>query len=121
MKTSAAAMKSSVKEADLDKADELMDDINEAMDAVQEMNEAMSQPLGQVMDDDELEAELAELEEMEADEILSDLPSAHVNKAHAEMEEELDLPEAPSKKVAKQKVEEENEDAELAELEAMMG
>eukprot|EP01083_Nonionella_stella_P093514 262119_1 len=60
------------KEADLDKADELMEDINEAMN-VNEMNEAMSQPLGVMMDDDELEAELAELEELEADELLDEI------------------------------------------------
>eukprot|EP01083_Nonionella_stella_P279094 949388_1 len=73
MKTSANAMKCTIKEADLDKADELMEDINEAMDQVNEMNEAMRQPLGHVMDDDELEDELAELEELEADELLNDM------------------------------------------------
>eukprot|EP01083_Nonionella_stella_P093513 262116_1 len=72
MKTSANAMKCTIKEADLDKADELMEDINEAMN-VNEMNEAMSQPLGVMMDDDELEAELAELEELEADELLDEI------------------------------------------------
>ena len=73
MKTSASAMRSTVKEADLDKADELMEDINETMDTVNEMN-MMSQPLGDMIDDNELEAELAELEEIEADELLSSLP-----------------------------------------------
>merc|ERR1719411_1406903 len=73
MKGSANAMKATVKESDLDKVDEVMEDINVAMDQVNEMNEAMSQPLGQMMDDDELEAELAELEELEADELLNDL------------------------------------------------
>eukprot|EP01083_Nonionella_stella_P120594 361440_1 len=60
------------REMDLDKCDELMEDINEAMN-VNEMNEAMSQPLGVMMDDDELEAELAELEELEADELLDEI------------------------------------------------
>ena len=44
-------MKSAVHEADLDRADDLMDELNEAMDHVQEMNEAMAQPLGPQLDD----------------------------------------------------------------------
>jgi charged multivesicular body protein 4 len=115
MKTSANAMKATVKESDLDKADELMEDINEAMDQVNEMNEAMSQPLGQMMDDDELEAELAELEEMEADELLNDMADAPI-KAQPQTNVD-DLVDVPSH--APQKKQEEDEDAELAELNAM--
>merc|ERR1719463_692550 len=59
MKGSANAMKATVKESDLDKVDEVMEDINE------EMNQAMANPIGQMIDDDELEMELAELEELE--------------------------------------------------------
>jgi charged multivesicular body protein 4 len=92
MKTSASAMKAAVKEADLDKADELMDDINEAIDQVQEMNEAMSQPIGAVMDDDELEAELAELEEMEADELINQMPNSKKNVIDDELAEEDEEP-----------------------------
>eukprot|EP01084_Bolivina_argentea_P255068 428922_1 len=73
-------MKASVKESDLDKADELMEDINEAMDQVNEMNEAMHQPLGQMLEDDELETELAELEELEADELLNDMSAGQSYK-----------------------------------------
>eukprot|EP01083_Nonionella_stella_P224907 800143_1 len=62
MKTSASAMKCTVKESDLDKADELMD-VNEAMDQVNEMNEAMNQPLGTMMNDDEFLVEFEESEE----------------------------------------------------------
>ena len=86
-----------MKESDLDKADELMEDINEAMDQVNEMNEAMSQPLGQVMDDDELEAELAELEELEADELFSDLPisCATMQQANTDLNALNNLTDAP--------------------------
>merc|ERR1712187_85515 len=118
MKTSANAMKATVKESDLDKADELMEDINEAMDQVNEMNEAMSQPLGQVMDDDELEAELAELEELEADELLNEMNDVPINnkpQQNVDDDIDLDMPSAPTGKI-KQK----DEDDELAELEAMM-
>merc|ERR1712154_526536 len=115
MKTSASAMKATVKEADLDKADELMEDINEVMDQVTEMNEAMSQPLGQIMDDDELEDELAALEELEADELLNDLQEAP--KQQNNYDQDLDMPSVPTGKI-KQK-EQQDEDDELAELEAM--
>ena len=98
MKTSANAMKATVKESDLDKADELMEDINEAMDQVNEMNEAMAQPLGQMMDDDELEAELAELEELEADELLNDgLVDVPQKSMDAEIED-VAVPTGPIKK-----------------------
>ena len=101
MKTSANAMKATVKEADLDKADELMEDINEAMDQVNEMNEAMSQPLGQMHDDDELEAELAELEELEADELLNDLQEAPKEQNNAQSFDANidDMPSAPTGKI----------------------
>eukprot|EP01083_Nonionella_stella_P151928 486268_1 len=120
MKTSAQVMKTTVKESDLDKADELMEDINEAMDVVNEMNEAMSQPLGQVMDDDELEAELAELEELEADELLNDMaeaPISNYNKQQSNMDSDplATLPDAPNNAIKSK-----DEDDELAALEAMM-
>jgi len=120
MKTSANALKATVKESDLDKADEYMDEINEAMDQVQEMNEAMSQPIGQVMDEAELEAELAELEELEADELINAMPqSQKVNSQKVKEEEDdavLDLPNVPINKLKPQS----EEDDELAQLEKMM-
>merc|ERR1712154_47300 len=100
-------------ESDIDKADELMEDINEAMDQVNEMNEAMAQPLGQVMDDDELEAELAELEEIEADELLNEMDDAPINnKPQQNMDADYDLPSVPDSTIKPSK----NEDDELAEL-----
>lgn len=72
-------MKGTVKESSLDKADELMEDLNENMDMINEMNEAMSPPTGNMLDDDELEAELAELEEMEADDLLEGMQCAPTN------------------------------------------
>eukprot|EP01083_Nonionella_stella_P150639 480242_1 len=47
------------------------EDIQEAMDQLREMNEAMAQPLGQVMTEEELEAELAELEELSEEALLA--------------------------------------------------
>jgi len=118
MRTSANAMRATVKEADLDKADDLMEQINEAMDQVQEMNEAMSQPIGHAIDDAELEAELAELEELEADELINAMPNTEnrqQQKISSKQQTTVDLPNVPNKKiVAKQ------EDDELAQLEQLM-
>jgi len=118
MQTSAQAMRSAINDSDMERADELMEDINEAMDQVHEMNDAMSQPLGAVMDEDELEAELAELEEMEADELLTVMPPVTAKK-EVKAEEDVDVPdvEVPTHKVSGKKTEED----ELAELEAMVG
>jgi len=120
MQTTSQAMKSAIRETDVEKADELMEEITEAMDQVQEMNEAMAQPLGAVMDEDELEAELAELEEMEADELLTAMPATNKSATVKNKKEEeiVDVPdvEVPTHKVAGKQSEEE----ELAELEAMI-
>merc|ERR1712154_557820 len=116
MKTSANAMKATVKESDLDKADELMEDLNEAMDQINEMNEAMAQPIGQMMDDDELEAELAELEELEADELLNDMSEPQQMNAPQSTFDANVMPDAPQKPINQKP----DEDDELAALEAMM-
>jgi len=119
MKVGHQAMKTSMKESDVEKADELMEDITEAMDQVQEMNDAMSQPLGPQLDEDDLQKELDELEEMEADELLTAMPATKKSAATNKTEEEItDVPdvEVPHHKVSSKRTEEE----ELAELEAMM-
>jgi len=118
MKTSSQAMKATVKESDLDKADELMEDLNENMDMINEMNEAMSQPIGNMMDDDELEAELAELEELEADELLNDMQDAPMSNKPQSTFDANAMPDAPNNAISKPAAQE--EDAELAVLEAMM-
>ena len=41
-------MKKAVAEADIDKTEDMMEEITEAMEGVEEMNEAMSAPLGMV-------------------------------------------------------------------------
>jgi len=120
MQTSSQAMRSAIRESEVDKADDLMEDINEAMEQVHEMNEAMSQPLGPVMDEDTLEAELAELEEMEADELLTSMPAGLKSASKArEKEKQVTIPdiEVPTHKIAAKSTEED----ELAELEAMVG
>jgi len=117
MKTSAQAMKATVKETDLDKADELMEDMNEQMDMIQEMNEAMANPIGQIIDDDELEAELNELEELEADNLLMDMQDAPQQNVPQSTFDANVMPDAPNNAISKPA---QDEDAELQELEAMM-
>ena len=100
MKTSANAMKATVKETDLDKADELMEDMNEQMDMIQEMNEAMANPIGQPFDEDELEAELNELEELEADNLLMDMQDAPTQNVAQSTFDANVMPDAPNNAIS---------------------
>lgn len=131
MKGSSMALKSSIREDDLDKADETMEDISEAMDQIQEMNDAMAQPLGLDIDEDELNAELAELEDMEADDLLNEMGNVSIKPKQSDLAADLEgqadsrrvsLPQVPSKPIASlpSVVEGTKEDDELAELEDMM-
>lgn len=122
MKSAADALKNAHKGMDVDNVHDMMDDIAEQQDVAKEISEAISNPVafGQDFDEDELEAELNELE-MEGD-----------MEEQKKLEEELldvgvtdDLPEIPKEEPAvakpaaapqkKKKVEEEDPDmAELA-------
>ncbi|XP_029979034.1 charged multivesicular body protein 4c [Sphaeramia orbicularis] len=59
----AKAMKQVHENMDLGKIDDLMQDITEQQDVAQEINDAISRPFGEVFDEDELLAELEELEQ----------------------------------------------------------
>ena len=88
MNDAAKAMKSAHKHMDIDNVHDMMDDIAEQQDIAKEISEAISNPVsfGQEIDEDELERELAELEEQELDKQLlgpEPVPAA-------------DLPEVPS-------------------------
>ena len=80
MKAGASAMKQIHKGMTIDKVDDTMDDIRDQMDLAEEINSAISQPTGFGMDfdDDELAAELDELEGLELEDELSldAMPSA---------------------------------------------
>ena len=119
MKSSSRALKQTVKESDLEKVDELMEEMNEVMEQVKEMDEAMQQPLGPIFDDDELQAELDELDNMEADELLIEANQNEITSNQDLYGKQIqNLPNPPQNKVAQQEVTEEEE--ELMELEAMM-
>ncbi|RVE58674.1 hypothetical protein OJAV_G00196820 [Oryzias javanicus] len=63
----AKAMKQVHQNMDLDKIDDLMQDITEQQEVAQEISEAISRPFGDTFDEDELLAELEELEQQELD------------------------------------------------------
>ena len=64
MGEAAKALKRAHADMDVDKVHDMMDDIAEQQDVAKEISEAISNPVafGQEFDDDELEAELDELE-----------------------------------------------------------
>ncbi|KAI8321479.1 hypothetical protein GQ54DRAFT_297968 [Martensiomyces pterosporus] len=113
MQKGAEAMKGIHKDLDIDKVDQTMDDIREQMDLANEVSDAISQPqiFGAELDEDELNAELEELEQEELDKQLLNAERAPVS-----------LPKAPATAVRMpQQQVEEDEDDELAELRESMG
>ena len=89
------------------------EDLNEQMEMVQEINEAISQPIGPVMDDEELEAELADIEAMATAEVVQKKVMQHKGQS---MDKVFDT-EQP---IVMEEEEEEDLDAELASLDDMM-
>ncbi|CAM8961623.1 unnamed protein product [Rhodiola kirilowii] len=72
LRSGAAAMKSMQKATNIDDVDKTMDEINEQTENMKQIQEALSAPIGAAadFDEDELEAELEELEEAELEEQL---------------------------------------------------
>ncbi|KAJ2558273.1 ESCRT-III subunit protein snf7 [Coemansia sp. RSA 1933] len=122
MQRGAEAMKGIHKDLNVDKVDETMDEIREQMDLANEISDAISQPqmFGAEMDEDELNAELEELEQEELDKKLLDAEHAPVV-----------LPNAPVSSIKHQEYQHQqqkqpaatvsDEDDELAELRESMG
>eukprot|EP01084_Bolivina_argentea_P319660 554452_1 len=79
-KLAVSAMKVTIKDSDLDKADELMEDINEGMDQICEMNELLCAPMGEVFDDEALQREIEELEMLEAEELMNKNDELEINE-----------------------------------------
>lgn len=72
LRTGANAMKAMQKATNIDDVDKTMDEINEQTDNLRQIQEALAQPIGSAadFDEDELEAELEELEGAELEEQL---------------------------------------------------
>ncbi|KAF1373115.1 hypothetical protein PFLUV_G00256970 [Perca fluviatilis] len=79
----AKAMKQVHENMDINKIDDLMQDITEQQDVAREISEAISGPFGETFDEDELMAELAELEQEELEDSMKSmggLPSVPSSK-----------------------------------------
>ncbi|KAF7643498.1 hypothetical protein LDENG_00238200 [Lucifuga dentata] len=111
----AVAMKAAHENMDIDKVDDLMDNIREQQEVAQEISDAISRPIGfgEQFDEDDLLAELEELEQEELDKNLLEVGGM----------EDVPLPSVPSTSLpsrpAKKKEEEDEDD--MAELEAWAG
>jgi len=80
MQSGARALQASVAETNVDRVDEVMEEIQESMGLADELGEALSQSIGPTMDEDELNSELAEMEDEMNDEQLLQAPSVPVKK-----------------------------------------
>eukprot|EP01116_Phalansterium_solitarium_P003312 TRINITY_DN14137_c0_g1_i1.p1 TRINITY_DN14137_c0_g1~~TRINITY_DN14137_c0_g1_i1.p1 ORF type:complete len:221 (+),score=31.18 TRINITY_DN14137_c0_g1_i1:143-805(+) len=118
MKAGAASLKGIHQDMNIDQVDDVMDDIREQMDLATEISDAISQPLGgEVYDEDELLNELEELEQESLDEQFL----GGLNKAPAVPSGKLPVAATPSPAAAPSKSKAQvDEDAELAALEASM-
>ncbi|MBN3272623.1 CHM4C protein, partial [Polyodon spathula] len=100
----AKAIKGAHENMDLDKIDSLMQDITEQQDVAQEISDAISRPVGfgEQYDEDELLAELEELEQEELDQNMvsmgglpsvpsASLPSRPVSKKKVDVNDDLDM------------------------------
>ncbi|KAL3825229.1 hypothetical protein ACJIZ3_021258 [Penstemon smallii] len=86
LRSGAAAMKSMHKATNIDDVDKTMDEINEQTENMKQIQEALATPIGAAadFDEDELEAELEELEGAELeDQLLQPATSAPAAPVHA--------------------------------------
>jgi len=130
MRRGADALRRTVQETDVDKVADVMEDITDSMAVADELGDAMSQPIGNVIDDDEL---TNELEEMERDLINEDLlkaPEVPVHKIESVESNQVEYKAAPAKVNNNKKevvvnntnkVEKSKEQEELEELTRSMG
>jgi len=80
-----------MKKADVDKVDEVMDDMADLMAQQDEITEALGAPMGEDFDEDELADELADLEdEIELEEEAKDLATEELGMTESKELEELD-------------------------------
>ena len=117
MNDAAKAMKKAHADMNVDEVHDMMDDIAEQQDVAKEISEAISSPVafGQDFDEDELEAELNDLEEEGELEQQAELEKQLLDIEPAKLP---DVPAAEPPAAAKAKPQKEVEDTDLAELEA---
>lgn len=112
MKQGAAAMKQIHGEYDVDKVENTMDDIREQVELADEISEAISRPVGtEYVDEDELDEELAALQEEEK---ANKQPAQRVSEKH-------DLPAFPTVNKTQPQTEDDEDEEALKALQAEMG
>ena len=114
MQQAAKAQKATMQQFKVENVEEVIDEIQEVADQANEIQQALAQPLGgaSAIDDDDI---AAELEEMEAQQLDAELlaPAPVPSKLPVAPEGQLNLPSVPSAPPKKKTAEDE-----LAELEA---
>jgi len=124
MKTGANAMKRIHGEMNVDKVDDIMEEINGTMDTANEISQVISQPIGDQLDEDDLLNELNELQEEELESKMLDVsvPAAATtvpavpSMPDAPTETILSFPTAPEGEISAVQV---TGDADAAELEEL--
>ncbi|XP_054472835.1 charged multivesicular body protein 4b [Anoplopoma fimbria] len=106
----AKAMKAAHENMDIDKVDDLMADITEQQEVAQEISDVISRPIGfgDEFDEDELMAELEELEQEELDKNLLEIQGT----------DDVPLPSVPSTSLPSRPAKKEEEEDDMADLEA---
>ncbi|TWW56439.1 charged multivesicular body protein 4b-like [Takifugu flavidus] len=104
----AKALKAAHKDLDIDKVDDLMQDITEQQELAQEISDAISKPvgLGEQFDEDDLMAELDELVQLELDQSLLDIEGT----------ENVPLPSVPSASLPSRPAKKEEDDDGMEDL-----
>ncbi|RUP43055.1 Snf7 family [Jimgerdemannia flammicorona] len=112
MKAGADAMKQIHGTMDINKVDQTMDEIRDQMDIANDISDAISKPVGfgEELDEDELAAELEELEQQELDAKILDTPSPALYTPN--------VPNVPNHEPVRAL--EEEDEVELAKLQASM-
>ncbi|XP_068197703.1 charged multivesicular body protein 4b [Antennarius striatus] len=104
----AKAMKAAHEHMDIDKVDDLMQDITEQQELAMEVSEAISRPvgIGEEFDEDELLAELEELEQEELDKSMLEIGGS----------ENVPLPNVPSTSLPARPAKKEEDDDDMEDL-----
>ncbi|KAJ6818258.1 vacuolar protein sorting-associated protein 32-like protein 2-like [Iris pallida] len=118
LRTGAAAMRAMQKETNIDDVDKTMDEINEQTENMKQIQEALSTPIGAAadFDEDELEAELEELEGAELEEQLLQ-PATLAHAASVAQTQNIPVSRQPAHRAQRKNTAEEDE---LAALQAEM-
>lgn len=122
MKQGAKAMKQIHGEYDVDKVEDTMDEIREQVELADEISEAISRPVGnEYVDEDELDQELAELENENREAEKEKAKPQKQQQQPAAVHKEEQLPSFPTVNKAEPVSQDDEDEAALKALQAEMG